>query len=683
MNVTSLQEVAHALAGSETVDSVLRLIVGGLAVQKDIAMARVWLLGPGDRCSTCPMLARCPSQASCYHLLATAGNSIHPEQQAEEFTTVNGHYSRIPLNSDLKVSKVGSTGTPLLMYREIAERQGEWLDKSDWVDRQKINCFAGQPLVFENEILGVLALFSRSHISQEEFGWLRTFADNAALAIAKARQAEQKARIAADLDLQVQVLQSIPATAWTVTADGQLDFVNQFYLDVLGETLEACTVPMDVWNKTGKDLPPFLQRLHPDHKERVREIFWNGIRSGDGWTFEAPFLHSADGKYHWHIDRAVPLRDADGKVIRFVGSCADIDDLKQAEERSRKAFEEVAALKAQLEIENTYLLEEIHKQHNFDEIIGTSPALLRTLENVEAAAPTDANVLIFGETGSGKELIARAVHNRSPRSRRPLVKVNCGAIPADLVESELFGHAKGAFTGAVNARIGRFELADGGTIFLDEVGELPLATQVKLLRVLQEREFEPVGSSRTVSVDVRIIAATNRNLEQAVKSGEFRSDLFYRLNVIPLHVPSLRERASDIPEMVMNFVEQSAKRTGKRVDGVSRETMRVMTEYPWPGNVRELQNVIERGVILSRTPILHLGPDLLPKEGGDAQPLAIPTSASASLEEVEKQHILTVLSGTKWRISGPDGAGAILNIHPNTLRSRMKKLGIERPDAIS
>lgn len=683
MNIASLQDVAHALTESQTVDSVLRLIVDGLAVQEDVAMARVWLIGPGDMCPTCPMFARCPDHTRCYHLLATAGNSIHPEQHAEEFTTRDGPYSRIPLNSDLKVSKVGSTGTSQLIYREIAERQGEWIEKSDWVDRQRINCFAGQPLVFENEILGVLALFTRTHISQEEFGWLGTFADGAALAIAKARRAEQKAKIAADLDLQIQVLQNIPATAWTVKADGQLDFVNQFYLDVLGETIESCTIPIEIWNKTGSELPPFLQRLHPDHKNRVRKIFWEGIRSGNGWTFEAPFLHSQDGEYHWHIDRAVPLRDADGNVIRFVGSCADIDDLKKAEEESRRAFEEVAELKARLEIENTYLLEEIHKQHNFEEIIGSSPALLRTLENIEAAAPTNANVLIFGETGSGKELIARAVHNRSPRSRRALVKVNCGAIPADLVESELFGHVKGAFTGAVNTRVGRFELADGGTIFLDEVGELPLATQVKLLRVLQEREFEPVGSSRTVHVDVRVIAATNRNLEQAVRSGEFRSDLFYRLNVIPLHVPSLRERASDIPEMVMHFVEQSAKRTGKLVNGVSRETMRIMTEYPWPGNVRELQNVIERGVILSRSPILHLGADLLPKEGGDAQSLAIPTAASASLDDVEKQHILTVLSGTKWRINGPDGAGAILNIHPNTLRSRMKKLGIERPDAIS
>lgn len=685
MNVASLQKVAHALAESRTVDSVLQLIVSGLAEQTDIAMARVWMKEPGDICSSCPMRSRCLDTSKCLHLLASSGNSVKPDLEAEDFTRIDGHYSRIPFGCDLKVSLVGKSGEPMLIYREDAEESGEWIESVEWVNKQKIRSFAAHPLIFENEILGVLALFSRGHISKEEFGWLRTFADSAALTIAKARTAEQKKRIASDLELQVKVLQSIPATAWTVTADGQLDFVNQFYLDVLGETLESCTVPIEIWNTTGTDLPPFLQRLHPEHKERVRKIFWEGIRSGNGWTFEAPFLHSDDGEYHWHIDRAVPLRDAEGEVIRFVGSCADIDDLKQAEERSRKAYEEVAALKAQLEIENTYLIEEIHKQHNFDEIIGRSPALIKLLDNVEAAAPTNANVLIFGETGSGKELVARAVHSRSPRSRRALVKVNCGAMPADLVESELFGHVKGAFTGAVNARVGRFELADGGTLFLDEVGELPLSTQVKLLRVLQEQEFEPVGSNRTVKVDVRVIAATNRHLEKAVQSGDFRSDLFYRLNVIPLQVPPLRDRGSDIPEMVMHFVEQSAKRTGKSIDGVSRETMKILTSYSWPGNVRELQNVIERGVILSKTPVLNLGPDLLPIEGGNHHFYeATSQTAASSLKDVERQHILNVLDGTNWRINGPDGAGAILKVHPNTLRSRMKKLGIDRPsNAIS
>jgi formate hydrogenlyase transcriptional activator len=261
------------------------------------------------------------------------------------------------------------------------------------------------------------------------------------------------------------------------------------------------------------------------------------------------------------------------------------------------------------------------------------------------------------------------------------VKVNCGAIPSGLVESELFGHVKGAFTSASDRRTGRFELANNGTLFLDEVGELPLETQVKLLRALQEQEFEPVGSSRTIKVNVRVVAATNRDLEKAVQSGGFRADLYYRLNVIPLHVPALRDRRSDIPEMVMAFLQQSAKRMGKPVQSVSRETMRLLVDYSWPGNIRELQNVIERGLVLSKGSILKLGSDLLPIEGSDTSieqgPIA-ETKDSDSLEEIQRQHILRVLERTGWVISGPHGAGAILDLHPNTLRSLMNRLGIRR-----
>jgi len=326
--------------------------------------------------------------------------------------------------------------------------------------------------------------------------------------------------------------------------------------------------------------------------------------------------------------------------------------------------------------------DELHKRRDFEEILGSSPELLKLLDRIQSTAPTDANVLIIGETGSGKELVARAIHSRSTRQRSPLVKVNCGAIPSGLVESELFGHVKGAFTSASERRIGRFELANNGTLFLDEVGELPLETQVKLLRVLQEQEFEPVGSSRTIKVNVRIIAATNRDLEKAVQSGGFRSDLYYRLNVIPLRVPALRERRSDIPEMVMAFLQQSSRRMGKLVQSVSRETMRLLVDYTWPGNIRELQNVIERGVVLSKGSILTLGSDLLPTEGSSDSSVEEDSIAETndrdSLEEVQRQHILRVLGRTGWVISGPRGAGAILNLHPNTLRSLMNRLGIRR-----
>lgn len=327
------------------------------------------------------------------------------------------------------------------------------------------------------------------------------------------------------------------------------------------------------------------------------------------------------------------------------------------------------------------LEEENHCPHDIPGIVGNSPELLRLLHRVESAAPTDANVLIVGETGTGKELVARALHSRSVRNQRSLVKVNCGAIPAGLVESELFGHVKGAFTSASERRIGRFELADGGTLFLDEVGELPLETQVKLLRVLQEQEFEPVGSSRTIKVDVRIVAATNRDLAKAVESGTFRSDLYYRLNVIPLTVPALRDRRSDIPHIVEFFLEQYSHRLGLPVRTISTKTMQLLVDYSWPGNIRELQNVIERGIVLSKGSVLRLGTDLLPIEGLEppAEAFERPAAHSPdSLEEVQRRHILRVLDRTGGVISGPRGAAAILRMNPNTLHSLMKRLRIRR-----
>jgi len=355
------------------------------------------------------------------------------------------------------------------------------------------------------------------------------------------------------------------------------------------------------------------------------------------------------------------------------------------------SYQEIGSLKARLEKENVYLQEELRAEHNFEEIVGNSPALLRALHAVEQVARTDSTVLIYGETGTGKELVARAIHGRSARNGRPLVSVNCSAISAGLVESELFGHMKGAFTGAIDRRIGRFELADGGTIFLDEIGELGLETQVKLLRVLQEREFEPVGSSRPLRVDVRVIAATNRNLREAVQAGRFRSDLFYRLDVFPLELPPLRERRSDIPQLVEFYLSRFSKRMGKKIDGFSRESMDNLVSYQWPGNIRELQNVIERAVILSAGSTLRLDRDLMPV-GTAAYGIGIPEADDAegrqaepksskpllSLDEVERNHILAALQDAGGVVDGPKGAARLLNLHPNTLRHRMDKHGIKR-----
>jgi formate hydrogenlyase transcriptional activator len=358
--------------------------------------------------------------------------------------------------------------------------------------------------------------------------------------------------------------------------------------------------------------------------------------------------------------------------------------------QNMQSYQEIESLKARLEKENVYLREELRTEHNFEEIVGNSPAVLRALGAVDQVAPTDATVLIYGETGTGKELVARAIHSRSARNGRALVNVNCSAISAGLVESELFGHMKGAFTGALERRIGRFELAHGGTIFLDEIGELSLETQVKLLRVLQEHEFEPVGSSHPVRVDVRVIAATNRNLREAIQAGLFRSDLFYRLNVFPIELPPLRERRSDIPQLVAFCVSRFSKRLGKKIDGVSRESMEKLMNYPWPGNIRELQNVIERAVILSVDPTLRLDRDLMPvaasTKGMETREANAPEHSQAdlkspkplpTLDEVDRNHILAALQHAGGVVDGPRGAARILNLHPNTLRHRMAKLGIK------
>jgi len=341
--------------------------------------------------------------------------------------------------------------------------------------------------------------------------------------------------------------------------------------------------------------------------------------------------------------------------------------------------------KVRLEAQNTYLIEEIKETHNFEEIVGQSRALAEVIEKVKLVASTDSSVLILGETGTGKELVARAVHSNSERRSRPLVKVNCAALPVGLIESELFGHEKGAFTGATDRRIGRFELAHGGTIFLDEIGDMSSDVQVKLLRVLQEHEFDRVGGSNPIKVDVRVIAATNRDLLRSVAEGTFRQDLYYRLNVFPVQLPPLRQRREDIPPLVHYFVRRFSLKIGRKISRIQRETMERLVSYPWPGNVRELENVIERAVILSRGSELEVAPDVLPEIAAVVQTQAAapeekrPDSLPPhSIDQVERNHILDVLMRTNWRIEGTDGAAALLNLNPSTLRSRMKKLGVQR-----
>jgi PAS domain S-box-containing protein len=407
----------------------------------------------------------------------------------------------------------------------------------------------------------------------------------------------------------------------------------------------------------------------PDAQRAAQEQFALQIRGEETRGFVVELRRKDDGKPVWIEIWAKP--EPGGKFTRTM--FLDVTD-RVLMERER----------ARLAAENVYLREEIKSVHNFEEIAGQSPALMDALEKVNRVAKTDASVLITGETGTGKELIARAIHSTGPRRDKPLIKVNCAALPGGLVESELFGHEKGAFSGAISRRVGRFELANKGTIFLDEIGEVPLGVQVKLLRVLQEREFERVGGANPIKVDVRVIAATNRDLVKSIREGKLREDLYYRLNVFPIALPPLRNRAGDVPLLVHVLVARFAARVGVRIDSVGKATMERLSRYSWPGNVRELENVLERAIILSNGPTLEIDPAVFASPKAErtpgAEPLAAPSAAQPfeSLDSTMRSHILAALEQSGWIIDGPRGAAKLLGLHPNTLRSRMKKLGLVR-----
>ncbi|HEX6066699.1 MAG TPA: sigma 54-interacting transcriptional regulator, partial [Longimicrobiales bacterium] len=447
MNPEALQSVALAVAAERSLDRTLAQIVDGLLTQPGVALARVWLVAPGDICAACALRAECPDRTRCLHLVASAGRSLSPRN---DWSSLEGHFRRFPLGVR-KVGHIGATGVGLLIEDVSDDR--EWIARPEWLQQEQIRSFGGQPLIFREERLGVLGVFSRDPISRDGFKWLRTFADHAAIAIAQTR-----------------------------------------------------------------------------------------------------------------------------------------------------ALTEIQRLKDQIELENVYLREEV--RGGASGIIGGSAAFARVLEQVAMVAPTSAPVLVQGESGTGKELVARAIHEQSPRRDRSMIKVNCASIARELFESEFFGHVKGAFTGALRDRAGRFQAADRGTLLLDEVGEIPIELQAKLLRVLQEGQFEPVGDDRTRKVDVRVIAATNRDLGQEVAAGRFRRDLFYRLGVFPIVLPPLRERLDDIPALASHFAAQAARRFGTRPPRLAASELRRLQEYSWPGNVRELQNVVERAVIVSRGTVL-------------------------------------------------------------------------------
>jgi transcriptional regulator with PAS, ATPase and Fis domain len=419
----------------------------------------------------------------------------------------------------------------------------------------------------------------------------------------------------------------------------------------------------------GARLEVISSRSDPEFGSRLRA----GIRS----NWESSQVERKFHDRHLLMSRTGVIQN--GMLHSVWTTARDITALKEAEaevlrlnEELKGHLQQLTALQARLEQDNAYLLDEIRSEHNLGEMVGATPRFRELTERIHLVASTSATVLISGETGTGKELVARAIHELSPRSNRPLVKVNCAAISAGLVESELFGHVKGAFTGASDRRVGRFEYADGGTLFLDEVTELPPETQAKLLRVLQEHEFEAVGSNRTVKVDVRLLAASNRNLAELVREGRFRMDLYYRLLVVPVEVPALRERRDDIPLLAAHFVRRLSRQFGRRVERISEGMMQEMVAYDWPGNVRELENFLARAIVLCPGDTLDM-PLLVTESSGH------PVNHSRSLQATERKHIESVLASTGWVIEGPKGAAAILQMNPSTLRSRMRRLKIKRP----
>lgn len=532
-NVDLLKQLLLDMSQERRLDKVLTLIVDRLASQPEVALARIWLVGPGDLCNECHLLSECLDQTSCLHLVASAGAS---RITGAEWTQLDGSFRRFPIGVR-KVGQIAATGRALEVP-DIEERP-EILARPDWAKTEDIQAIGGQPLMHNGDVLGVLAMFTRARLGEENLTWMRMIADHAAAAIANAR-----------------------------------------------------------------------------------------------------------------------------------------------------AFEEIERLREQLELERDYLREELAQVNDFGDIIGQSPSLQNVLQQIDLVAGTDASVLILGESGTGKELVAREIHRRSQRHDRSMVKCNCASIPRELYESEFFGHAKGAFTGAINDRTGRFQLAHGGTLFLDEVGEIPLEMQSKLLRVLQEGEFERVGEDRTKRVDVRIVAATNRDLKREIEAKRFREDLYYRLNVFPIQIAPLRERKEDISVLAAHFVDMSARRLNREPPRLTQGNILQLQRYDWPGNIRELQNVIERAVITAAKGRLKFElPDAEQSRQRDASPVvtadgSAPEPHIVSDKEMrrrERDNIVAALKLAKWKISGKDGAAALLGIKPTTLTSRMKKMEIERP----
>jgi formate hydrogenlyase transcriptional activator len=582
----------------------------------------------------------------------------------------------LPVVSPLPISPpAGCCGAAALLKERVivadVATDINWLDEyRDLAIKNGIRAAWSEPILTKDgEVLGTFALYSSEpriptdaeieliegagHIALIAIERQRSQAA-LALALEKIKRNEESLRLIVD---------SIPGQIAVMTAGGEVELVNRQILEYFGKTTEE----LQNWATNNS--------FHPDDIRRTSDAWERALETGQPFDFENRGRR-ADGVYRWFHARVRPLRDAEGRIVRWYVLATDVDDRKRSEGELGKAFEEINRLKDRLHDENVALREQIDQVFMFEEIVGSSPALKTVLSSIVKVAPTDSTVLITGETGTGKELIARAIHKGSRRAGHAFISVNCAAIPSSLIASELFGHEKGAFTGALQRRQGRFELAHSGTMFLDEIGELPAETQLALLRVLQERQFERVGGSRVIPVDVRVIAATNRDLEAAIAAGVFRSDLFYRLNVFPIDVPPLRQRTKDIPMLIEYFVKRYAEKARKKISKIDRTTLKLCQSYYWPGNIRELQNIVERSVILCTGDTFGIDEAWLSSHNAPRR--ASSHLLTESLHNYEKELIEAALAESNGIVAGPNGAAVKLGIPRSTLDLKIKQLNIRK-----
>lgn len=652
-----------AMAQKRSVPDVLRSVVAGLARCERVAQARIWLADKGDICASCRFRPECPDQTRCLHLVASAGNSVDPRN---DYARLDDEFQRFPLGVR-KIGRVGATGQPFLMS---GVRGDEGWASPEWIKREGVKSVAAQPLIFRGEVLGVLAIFDTGLLGDVDMQWLRVLADHSAVSIANVRAFEEIERLRARLEKENDQLreefrdlfEEAPIPYVYEGLDTRFIRANQAAMKVLG------IKPEEVEGTFGKT----LVAGDKETQSRLRAAFEAADQGKESDAVQLELRRKDNGSPVWVQRWSKPT--ADGKSTRTM--MVDITDRVLMEREQ-----------ARLQAQNDYLLEEIRSAHNFGDLIGTSPGLRKVAQQIQLVAPTHTAVLVTGESGTGKELVARAIHENSQRKGRALIIVNCGAVPDNLFESEFFGYTRGAFTGAVREKPGRFELADGGTLFLDEIGEIPLPMQAKLLRVLQEQEIERIGDTRTRKINVRIIAATNRNLEHEVEAGRFRQDLFYRLSVFPIEMPPLRERREDIAPLVLHFVKQMGRRLNRPVPRITQATLSQLEAHDWPGNVRELQNAVERALILSqRGPLQFDLPDFRKSHSSTALQPVPPAGVLLTRDELkrrEHESIAAALKQTGGKIFGVEGAAALLGMKPTTLASRIKALGLNRKSGAS